>query len=226
MNEIREKLFSLQDEKYKVFQCKLMPTVNPEKVIGVRTPHLRKLSKELYKEGKAEEFMKNLPHDYYEEDNLHATFIEKIKDFDECVNELDRFLPFVDNWATCDMMNPKALKKNPEKLREKAFEWMKSKDTYTVRYGIGVFMRHFLKEDFEVEYAEKIAEIRSEEYYINMMVAWYFATALAFQYEAILPFFEEQKLPTWTHRKAIQKAKESYRITAEQKSYLNENFRI
>ena len=220
MNEIREKLFSLQDEKYKQFQCKLMPTVNPEKVIGVRTPELRKLSKELFKEGKAEEFMQNLPHDYYEEDNLHATFIEKIKDSDECINELDRFLPFVDNWATCDMMNPKALKKNPEKLIEKAYEWMRSEHTYVVRFGIGVFMRHFLKEDFKSEYAEKIAEIRSEEYYINMMVAWYFATALAFQYEAILPFFEEKKLPLWTHRKAIQKANESYRITHEQKLYL------
>ena len=220
MNEIREKLFSLQDEKYKQFQCKLMPTVNPEKVIGVRTPELRKLSKELFEEGKAEAFMQNLPHDYYEEDNLHATFIEKIKDSDECINELDRFLPFVDNWATCDMMNPKALKKNPEKLVEKAYEWMRSEHTYVVRFGIGVLMRHFLKEDFKREYAEKIAEIRSDEYYINMMVAWYFATALAFQYEAILPFFEEKKLPLWTHRKAIQKANESYRITAEQKLYL------
>lgn len=220
MNEIRERLFLLKDEKYKNFQCKLMPTVNPEKVIGVRTPDLRKLSKELYEEGKAGEFIKKLPHKYYEEDNLHATFIERITDFDECINELDRFLPLVDNWATCDMMNPKVLKNNHEKLIEKACEWMKSEDTYTVRYGIGVFMRHFLKEDFKVEYAEKIAEIRSEEYYVNMMVAWYFATALAFQSEAILPFFEKQKLPLWTHRKAIQKANESYRITDELKLYL------
>lgn len=220
MSDITEKLFQLQDEKYKEFQCKLMPTVNPDKVIGVRTPQLRKLSKELYKDGRAEELMKNLPHRYYEEDNLHAAFIERISDFDTCIAELDRFLPFVDNWATCDMMNPKVLKAEPEKLLKKAYEWMESKDTYTVRYGIGVLMRHFLSENFDVRYPQRVAEIRSDEYYVNMMVAWYFATALAFQYEAIVPFFEKRVLPDWTHKKALQKAIESYRITDGQKAYL------
>lgn len=225
MKSITEELLSLKDEKYKVFQCALMPTVDPERVIGVRTPALRSLSKRLWNEERAEEFMKNLPHRYYEENNLHATFIERITDFDICIAELDRFLPFVDNWATCDMMNPKALKKHPEKLLSKAYEWLESEDTYTVRYGIGVLMRHFLKEGFRVEYAQRVAAIRSDEYYINMMVAWYFATALAFRYEEILPFFEKQKLPLWTHRKALQKASESFRITPEQKSFLNEKFR-
>lgn len=225
MKSITEELLSLKDEKYKEFQCALMPTVDPERVIGVRTPALRSLSKRLWNEERAEEFMKNLPHRYYEENNLHATFIERITDFDICIAELDRFLPFVDNWATCDMMNPKALKKHPEKLLSKAYEWLESEDTYTVRYGIGVLMRHFLKEGFRVEYAQRVAAIRSDEYYINMMVAWYFATALAFRYEEILPFFEKKKLPLWTHRKALQKARESYRITPEQKSFLNEKFR-
>lgn len=225
MKSITEELLSLKDEKYKEFQCALMPTVDPERVIGVRTPALRSLSKRLWNEERAEEFMKNLPHRYYEENNLHATFIERITDFDICIAELDRFLPFVDNWATCDMMNPKALKKHPEKLLSKAYEWLESEDTYTVRYGIGVLMRHFLKEGFRVECAKRVAAIRSDEYYINMMVAWYFATALAFRYEEILPFFEKHKLPLWTHRKALQKASESYRITPEQKSFLNEKFR-
>lgn len=220
MSDIRDKLFALQDEEYKAFQCKLMPTVDPKKVIGVRTPQLRKLSKELCKEGRAEEFMKALPHEYYDENNLHASFIEKITDFERCVEALDRFLPFVDNWATTDMMNPKVLKKEPEKLLLKAYEWLESKDTYTVRYGIGVLMRHFLDERFKREYPERIAKIRSDEYYIKMMVAWYFATALSKQYDAILPFIKERRLDSWTHRKAIQKAIESYRITPEQKEQL------
>ena len=174
---ISDELFSLKDEGYKKFQCALMPTVNPEKVIGVRTPDLRKLSERLWKEGRAEEFMKTLPHTYYEEDNLHAAFIEKITDFDRCIEELDRFLPFVDNWATCDMMNPKALKNDRERLLSKAYEWMEKEDTYTVRYGIGVLMRHFLGDNFSLEYAERVASVKSDEYYVRMMVAWYFAEA-------------------------------------------------
>ncbi len=223
MTSIKEELFALKDEKYKAFQCKLMPTVSPEKVIGVRTPDLRELSKRLWNDGVAEVFMKTLPHTYYEEDNLHATFIEKITDFDTCINELDRFLPFVDNWATCDMMNPKVLKTEPEKLLSKAYEWIESKDTYTVRYGIGVLLRYFLKEKFTVEFAERVAEIKSDEYYVKMMVAWYFAEALSKQYEAILPFIKEKRLDVWIHRKAIQKAIESRKITPEQKEELKQS---
>lgn len=213
-------MFALKDESYKAFQCKLMPTVDTEKVIGIRMPDLRKLSKELWKDGRAGEFMKNLPHEYYEENNLHASFIEKINDFDNCVEELESFLPFVDNWATCDMMNPKVLKKEPEKLLIKVKEWLKSEHTYTVRFGIGVLMRHFLDEGFKKEYPQMVAKIKSDEYYIKMMVAWYFATALSKQYDAILPFIKERCLDPWTHRKAVQKAVESYRITPEQKEQL------
>lgn len=217
---ISDELFSLKDEGYKKFQCALMPTVNPEKVIGVRTPDLRKLSERLWKEGRAEEFMKTLPHTYYEEDNLHAAFIEKITDFDKCIEELDRFLPFVDNWATCDMMNPKALKNDRERLLSKAYEWMEKEDTYTVRYGIGVLMRHFLGDNFSLEYAEKVASVESEEYYVRMMVAWYFAEALSRQYDLILPFIKERRLSLWIHRKAVQKAMESRKISASQKEEL------
>ena len=220
MKSIAEELFDIRDEKYKAFQCALMPTVNPDKVIGVRTPELRKLSKKLWSENRAGEFLKNLPHTYYEEDNLHATFIERITDFDECVNELNRFLPFVDNWATCDMMNPKVIGNEPEKLLKKTYEWIESKDTYTVRYGIGVLMRHFLGDNFSLEYPKRVAEIRSEEYYIRMMVAWYFAEALSKHYDAILPFIKEKKLDGWTHRKAVQKAIESRKISPEQKEEL------
>ena len=217
---ISDELFSLKDEGYKKFQCALMPTVNPEKVIGVRTPDLRKLSERLWKEGRAEELMKNLPHTYYEEDNLHATFIEKITDFDRCIEELDRFLPFVDNWATCDMMNPKVLKNYRERLLSKAYEWMEKEDTYTVRYGIGVLMRHFLGDNFSLEYAERVASVKNDEYYVRMMVAWYFAEALSRQYDLILPFIKERRLSLWVHRKAIQKAVESRKISTSQKEEL------
>ena len=222
---ITDELFSLKDEGYKRFQCALMPTVNPDKVIGVRTPELRKLSKRLWNEKRAEEFMKTLPHAYYEEDNLHATFIERITDFDICIAELDKFLPFVDNWATTDMMNPKVLKSEPQKLLKKAYEWIESKNTYTVRYGIGVLMRHFLGEKFDIQYAEKVAEIRSDEYYINMMASWYFAEALSKQYDAILPFIKERRLDCRVHRKAIQKAVESRKITPAKKEELK-SFRM
>lgn len=217
---ISDELFSLKDEGYKKFQCALMPTVNPEKVIGVRTPDLRKLSEKLWKEGRAEELMKNLPHTYYEEDNLHAAFIEKITDFDRCIEELDRFLPFVDNWATCDMMNPKVLKNYRERLLSKAYEWMEKEDTYTVRYGIGVLMRHFLGDNFSLEYAERVASVKNDEYYVRMMVAWYFAEALSRQYDLILPFIKERRLSLWVHRKAIQKAVESRKISTSQKEEL------
>ena len=217
---ISDELFSLKDEGYKKFQCALMPTVNPEKVIGVRTPDLRKLSERLWKEGRAEELMKNLPHTYYEEDNLHAAFIEKITDFDRCIEELDRFLPFVDNWATCDMMNPKVLKNYRERLLSKAYEWMEKEDTYTVRYGIGVLMRHFLGDNFSLEYAERVASVKNDEYYVRMMVAWYFAEALSRQYDLILPFIKERRLSLWVHRKAIQKAVESRKISTSQKEEL------
>ncbi len=222
---VREKLFSLQDLKYKEFHSKLMPTVDSDLVIGVRTPELRKFAKEFSKTEMAKDFLATLPHKYYEENNLHAFIISSMKDFNEVVEKLNIFLPFVDNWATCDMMRPVAFKKHHRELLCEIEKWIASDRPYTVRFGIEMLMVHFLEEDFEVSYPQKVAEIRSEEYYVRMMVAWYFATALAYRYDKILPFIEERKLEPWTHNKTIQKAVESYRITPEQKRFL-QNFKI
>ena len=220
VQNIKNKLFEMQDLEYKAFHSRLMPTISPETIIGVRTPALRGFAKEMAKYGDVADFMKDLPHEYYEENNLHGFLIEFIKDFDKCLEEVDRFLPYVDNWATCDMMRPKVFKKNPKRLLPKIDEWMASGETYTVRYGIGMLMTYFLDDEFDVKYVEKVAAVESEEYYVKMMVAWFFATALAKQWDAVIPFIEEGKLEKWTHNKAIQKAIESYRITPEQKGYL------
>lgn len=213
-------LFSHQDLKYKAFQEKLMPTVNPDTVIGVRTPVMKKLAKEYFGSEKQNSFMNKLPHDYYEENNLHTFFIEQIKDFDACIVEVERFLPYVDNWATCDGMKPKCFKKNTDKLLPCIEKWLKSDHTYTVRYGIGMLMSHFLDELFDERYPEKVASVISDEYYIKIMQAWYFATALAKKWESAFPYIEKNRLPLWVHNKTIQKAVESYRITEEQKEIL------
>ena len=218
--EIREKLFSMADEKYKDFQAKLMPTVDKDKVIGVRTPALRSFTKEIYKAGEYEAFLSDLPHKYYEEDNLHALLIDKIKDFDECVAEIEKLLPFIDNWATCDMLRPKVFKSEPEKLYEYICKWLCSDKVYTVRYGIGCLCSFYLDDNFRAEQLAMVAEIKSDEYYINMMIAWYFATALAKQYDSTVVYLQQRKLPEWVHRKTIQKAVESYRISDETKMYL------
>lgn len=218
--EIREKLLSLSDEKYRDFQSKLMPTVDKSKVIGVRTPVLRKFCSELHKSAGYNDFMNDLPHKYYEEDNLHALLIDKIKDFDECVAEIEKLLPYIDNWATCDMLRPKVLKSEPEKLLDYIYKWLGSDKIYTVRYAIGCLCSFYLDEKFSPSQLSRVAEIKSDEYYINMMTAWYFATALAKQYESTVVFLEERKLPLWVHRKTIQKAIESYRISDARKSYL------
>ncbi|MBO5936842.1 MAG: DNA alkylation repair protein [Clostridia bacterium] len=218
--EITQKLLSLADEKYKDFQSKLMPTVDKNKVIGVRTPTLRAFAKELHKSGEYEDFLSALPHKYYEEDNLHALLIDRIKDFDECISEIERLLPCIDNWATCDMLRPKALKKEPERLLRYIDKWLASDKIYTVRYAIGCLCSFYLDENFSPEQLSRVAEIESEEYYINMMIAWYFATALAKQYESAVPYIEERKLPEWVHRKTIQKSVESYRVSDETKAYL------
>lgn len=217
---IRARLFELQDLKYRDFQCKLMPTVSPETVIGVRTPDMRKLAKELSKTPEAMEFFKTLPHKYYEENNLHGFLIETIKDYDRAIEAIDTFLPYVDNWATCDLMSPKVFKKHLPELYEKIREWLKSGLTYTVRFGIEMLMSFYLDEHFQPETLELVAGVKSSEYYVNMMIAWYFATALAKQYDVALPYIQEQRLDKWTHNKTIQKAIESYRITDEQKAYL------
>lgn len=214
------RLFAMQETSYGDFQARLMPNVEREKIIGIRTPSLRAFAKEFAKTQEAEKFMQSLPHFYYEENNLHAFLIEYIKDYDECVFALERFLPFVDNWATCDSMSPKVLKKHPERLIEDIKRWMASQKTYTVRFGMETLMRYFLDENFKQEYLDLAAKINSEEYYINMMQAWFFATALAKRYEEALPYIENRRLPKWSHNRAIQKAVESFRITNEQKNYL------
>ena len=219
-DEIRNELFKMQDIEYRDFNSKLIPTVKKEDMIGIRTPELRKYAKKLIKSEEMEEFLHSLPHKYFDENQLHAFIISEIKDFNICMDELINFLPYLDNWATCDQLSPKIFKKHRNDLLPHIYEWLKSDKTYTVRFGIGMLMEHFLDEDFKTEYPEMVAAVRSEEYYINMMTAWYFATALAKQYESILPFIEGNKLDTWTHNKSIQKAIESNRISAEQKNYL------
>ena len=217
---IQKELFALQDTKYRDFQVKLIPTVDPETVIGVRTPELRQYAKQLIKSEDIGAFLNHLPHQYFDENQLHAFILSAMKDYDECVNRVDRFLPFADNWATCDQMSPRVFKKHRQELLKEIKRWIRSGEPYTVRFGIGMLMEHFLDEDFKPSYLAKVAKIRSDEYYVNMMIAWYFATALAKQYDQTLPFIEEQKLDKWTHNKSIQKAVESYRITPEQKEYL------
>ena len=219
-DEIRTQLFEMQDIKYRDFQSKLIPTVDKENVIGVRTPLLRKYAKKLVKENGFEDFLKDIPHKYFDENQMHAFLISEIKDFERCMDEVESFLPYVDNWATCDQLSPKIFKKHREELLVHIKKWMASDRTYTIRFGMGMLMQHFLDEDFDPEYPKMVAAIRSQEYYVNMMIAWYFATALAKQYDEVLPYIEGRNLDDWTHNKAIQKSVESYRITDEQKGYL------
>lgn len=219
--KIRERLFSLQDLKYRDFHCKLMPSVDPGTVIGVRTPELRKLARELAKTpDMAEEYIQILPHQYYDENNLHGFLIALKKDYSQTVAALESFLPYVDNWATCDLVSPKAFRKHPAQLPEQAKRWMGSSHVYTVRFGIGVLLEFYLDEAFRPEYLEWVAGVRSGEYYVDMMAAWYFATALAKQYDAAVPYIEQRRLAPWTHNKAIQKAIESRRIGEDRKTYL------
>lgn len=219
-DEIVAELLQMRDQDYAVMQAKIIPTVNSDRIIGVRTPALRAFAKRLNKDSGTGEFLSALPHQYFDEDQLHAFVISLEKDFDKCIAKVSAFLPFIDNWATCDQLNPISFKKDPEKLLPYIQTWIKSEKTYTVRFAIGMLMQHFLNERFDTKYADMVAAVRSEEYYIKMMIAWYFATALAKQYESILPYLEEKKLDDWTHNKAIQKSVESYRITDEQKAYL------
>lgn len=220
VSEIQQELFANRDEKYGSFQAKLMPTIDPNSVIGVRTPTLRAFAKTLYNQNDFSSFVNDLPHTYFDENQLHAFLISQIKDFDLCIEETNRFLPFVDNWATCDQMSPKIFKKHKKELLEQIKIWISSNKTYTVRFAIGMLMKYFLDEDFSLEYPKMILPVRAEDYYVKMMIAWYFATALAKQYDSILHFFENKKLDKWTHNKAIQKALESYRISNDRKQYL------
>ena len=218
--EIRQQLFAMQDSDYREFQVKLIPTVDSEKVIGVRTPQLRKFAKELSRDPDAESFLEDLPHEYFDENQLHAFLISEIKDFDSCILKTERFLPQIDNWATCDQLSPKVFKKHRPELLKYIKRWIGSEHTYIIRFAVGMLMQHFLDEDYSEEYPEMVSSVRSEEYYVNMMIAWYFATALAKQYDAVLPYLTERRLSPWVHSKTIQKAAESFRIPPEQKVYL------
>lgn len=220
MTGIQAELFALRDGEYGDFNAKLIPSIDRRRVIGVRTPELRAMAKRLHGTAQAEEFLHALPHEYFEENQLHAFLLEYEKDYSALIAALDAFLPCVDNWATCDQMNPKSLGRNKEALLAKIREWLASGRCYTVRYAIGQLMRWYLDADFKPEYADMVAAVRSEEYYVRMMAAWYFATALAKQYDAVLPYFTERKLDAWTHNKAIQKAVESYRVSDEHKTAL------
>ena len=226
MKEIKNHLFSLQDKEYRDFQVKLIPGKSIDSMIGVRTPEIRKYAKSLIKENNYQSFLKELPHQYFDEDQLHAFILSEIKDYEECINSINEFLPYVDNWATCDQLSPKILKKNKDKLLKEIKKWLKSKETYTIRFGIGMLMKYYLDKDFKVEYLELVSKIRSKEYYVNMMIAWFFATALAKQYQDTIIYLENNKLDVWNHNKTIQKAIESYRITIERKEYLRTLKRI
>ena len=222
MEEIQKQLFELQDMAYRDFHSRLMPDIDKETVIGIRVPMLRKNAKSIAGTELAEKFIKELPHCYYEENNLHMMLITGIKDYDRCLTEIERFLPYIDNWATCDFPAPKCFENHKEDLLPVIKRWIASSETYTIRYGIGMLMRLYLDADFDTEYVRIVAEVKSDEYYVNMMIAWYMATALAKQWDAVIPYIEEHRMSDWVHRKTIQKAVESYRITDEQKRYLKE----
>jgi hypothetical protein len=220
VNNIIRDLYNLQDKKYKELQSKILPTLDPNTIIGVRTPDLKKYAKTLFKENNYQDFINSLPHKYYEENQLHMFIISKIKDYDECLKRFNEFLPYVDNWSTCDQSSPKVFKKNSDKLINEIKVWIKSKETYTIRFGISMLMRVYLDKDFDKKYLEMVSKIKSKEYYVNMMIAWYFATALAKQYDATIPYIENKKLDKWVHNKSIQKALESYRVSDSHKEYL------
>lgn len=210
----------MQDPVYRDFHSNLMPGIDKNTIIGIRTPQLRKFAKQLAQTEEAEQFLRRLPHQYYEENNLHMMLVAQIKDYERCLAEVERFLPYIDNWATCDLPVPKCFGKHKKELITVIRKWILSEKTYIVRYGIGLLLRLYLDADFDPAYLELVTAVRSEEYYVNMMIAWYLATALAKQWEATIPYLEERRLPEWIHRKTIQKAVESYRITKEQKEYL------
>ena len=218
--QIIERLNAMNDPAYAEFQRKLIPTAAPETVIGVRTPDLRKLAKELIQNSEADAFVNRLPHAYFDENQLHAFILSEDRDFARCLSRVSAFLPYVDNWATCDQMSPKVFKKHKAELLPVIEQWLHSDHMYTVRFAVGMLMEHFLDADFDPRYLEWVSQVRSGEYYVNMMIAWYFATALAKQYDFALPYIRDRRLAPWTHNKAIQKAAESFRVPPERKAEL------
>lgn len=220
MTTIQQQLFALRDEKYKAFHSKLIPTIDPETIIGVRTPELRKLAKQIEQKPETQEFLHTLPHRYYEENNLHDFLLERIKDYPTFLVELNAFLPYIDNWATCDGLRPKCAKKHLPEFLQEIRGWMHSGQTYTIRFGINMLMSFYLDDAFQEEYLSWVAQVQSEEYYVQMMQAWYFATALAKQWGSTILYLQNDQLGTWVHNKTIQKAIESRRISTQQKQLL------
>lgn len=218
---IQERLFALQDVGYADFHSRLIPGIPRETIIGVRVPKVRSLAAEYKNTEAGKAFLTELPHQYYDENMLHGLLLATMKDYEACMEAVEEFLPYVDNWAVCDCMSPKVFKKHKAELLIKIKEWVSSEKVYTCRFGIGMLMTHYLDEDFLPTYLEIPAAVRSAEYYVNMMIAWFFATALAKQWEAALPYLKQNRLDLWVHNKAIQKARESSRITPEQKQYLH-----
>ena len=217
---VYERLIGCADEKYKEFQSKLVPNIPGETILGVRTPDMRRIAKEINGTAEAGKFLAELPHKYYEENLVHFFVIAMIKDFDECVAAVERFLPYVDCWPVCDQSSPKIFTKNHDRLLPRIKAWIASEHVYTSRFGIRMLMNEFLGADFRPEYLAWVAAVKGEDYYIKMMVAWYFATALAKQYDESVVYIEERRLEPWTHNKAIQKAIESFRVSEEHKAYL------
>ncbi len=220
LTSIQTALMACQDPEYRDFQCKLMPTVDPARVIGVRMPDLRRLARELRGTPEAAAFLGALPHQYYEENNLHGLLLSEEAGYAATISGLEAFLPYVDNWATCDLLSPRAFRAHPEELPGQIFVWLESGAAYTVRFALGMLMKYYLEEAFQPVYLDWAAGVHSGEYYVNMMLAWYFATALAKQWEAAFPYVKERRLSLWVHNKTIQKAVESNRITPEGKAVL------
>lgn len=217
---VKKELFKLQDKKYKDFIANLTPTINPDNIIGVKNPKVRKLAIDFFKQGDYQKFLNKLPHKYFEENNLHSFLIEQIKDYDECIKQLEKFFPYINSWATCDSLKPKVLEKHKKELIIKIRKWIKSKDLYTVRYAILCLMRYYLKDDYNPTYLKLVKDVKSKDYYINMMRAWFFATALVYQRNDTLNLLKSKSLDPWTHNKTISKAIESFRISNKDKKYL------
>ena len=218
--DLEARLNEVKDDKYKEFQSKLVPNINPDSILGIRTPDMRKIAKELFESNDYDSFLNELPHKYYEENLIHFFVISMIKDFDKCIEEVERFLPYVDCWPLSDQATPKSFRKNHDKLLPYIKKWIKSKHIYTARFGIRMLMNEYLGDDFNGYYLDLVASVKGDDYYLKMMVSWYFATALAKKYDETIPYFESHKLDEWVHKKAIQKAIESYRVTDEHKKYL------
>lgn len=218
--KIYKELEAIKEKEYAAFQARLIPSIDPSTIMGIRVPKLRALAKSYIKDQECQDFLASLPHAYYDENMLHGILVSEIKDFDTCIDKLEAFLPYVDNWAVCDIMSPRIFKKHKEELLDRIKLWISSDQTYTCRFGLEMLMTHFLDDDFKPDYLDLVAGLRSQEYYVNMMIAWFFATALTKQWEASLPYIEARSLDDWTHNKAIQKARESLRISKERKDYL------